>query len=1018
VIVQRHFEDLKIMHENVLKARAYYVPASKRMDTLVENREKSDRIQMLNGNWKFRYYSSINDLRENFYEMGYPAEEMGEIPVPGVWQNYGYDCHQYTNIRYPFPLDPPYVPQDNPAGAYMYDFIYEADPDAPRAYLNFEGVDSCFYLWINGSYVGYSQVSHATSEFDVTDRLVNGTNRIAVLVLKWCDGSYLEDQDKFRMSGIFRDVYLLKRPEKVVFDYFTTTQISEGVAAVTVKAAFAFAETETRLTVFDAEGKRVASAELKPMVPDMEEPDYTHEGVMGVVHPHLWNPETPYLYTLVIETEHEVITDRIGIREISVRDRVVCLNGNPVKFRGVNHHDSDPVTGPVSSVQQVKTDLIMIKEHNFNAVRTSHYPSVPYLYQLCDEIGLMVMDEADNESHGTQMQYLKDHSEQNQFCRWNERIADNPEFIEPTLDRVKLCVHRDKNRPSVVIWSMGNECAYGCTFEESLKWTKVFDSTRLTHYEGAYYKSKKRKYDFSGLDLYSRMYPWLHEVNAYLENEPDKPFMMVEYAHAMGNGPGGLKEYAELIEENDLMCGGFIWEWCDHAISKGIAEDGRTIYWYGGDHGEVLHDSNFCMDGLVYPNRKAHTGLFECKQMNRPARVTAYDAKTGRIALRSQMDFMDLKEYIFIRYEYSCDGQIMKNGEFELEESIAPRRTGTLPFRLDYPDVGKCLLKLIYCSVKDGRELGFDEICLPNRDGRNQKALELFERGSEKQKIQTSEEDDAICVKGDGFSYTFSKRTGMLNGMEYKGKTLMTQPAQLNIWRAPTDNDINQKVEWYNAGYHRTLTRAYQTAWEWNKTKVTIYGKIGVLAAAVQRILDVDIVWTVAGSGEISVEMNVKKNSEFPALPRFGIRLFLNRGFEQVTYCGMGPKECYSDKKLAASYSIWADQVASMHEDYVRPQENGSRFGCDYVTLCNQDLALTAVGLKPFCFGASEYTQEELTEKAHNYELIPSGSTVLCLDYAQNGIGSNSCGPLPSEEYLFDEENFHFALKLIVGEVR
>ena len=401
MIVPRYYEDLSVLHENTMPARAYYIPASKRMDNLVEHREESDRMQLLNGTWKFQYFNSIYDVQDPFFEKDYDTENFDEIQVPSVWQMAGYDTHQYTNIRYPFPFDPPYVPQDIPCGAYAHTFVYHKDENAPKAFLNFEGVDSCFYVWINGSYVGYSQVSHMTSEFDITDLLQDGENSIAVLVMKWCDGSYLEDQDKFRMSGIFRDVYLLNRPENIVYDYFTTTEIQEDQAVITVQANYQGMAVPTKLTLYDAEKQEIASQML------WEEPGelYTHKAVLTVKNARLWNPEQPYLYTLVIETQGEVIADRIGIREICVKDAVIYLNGTAVKFKGVNRHDSDPVTGFVIGPDQMKKDLQMMKENNFNAVRSSHYPNAPYFYQLCDEYGFFVIAEADNESHGTQSQY-------------------------------------------------------------------------------------------------------------------------------------------------------------------------------------------------------------------------------------------------------------------------------------------------------------------------------------------------------------------------------------------------------------------------------------------------------------------------------------------------------------------------------------------------------------------------------------------------------------------------------------
>ena len=1016
VIVPRHYENLKIMHENTMPCRAYYIPASHDMGPLVEDRFSSDRLICLNGTWEFQYFNSIYDLQEKFYEQGYDSSNFTQVEVPGVWQNYGYDSHQYTNVRYPIPLDPPYVPQENPCGAYIRKFIYQRPEKAPKAYLNFEGVDSCFYVWVNGTYVGYSQVSHATSEFDVTEVLQNGENTLAVLVLKWCDGTYLEDQDKFRMSGIFRDVYLLNRPENVVYDYFTTTEIQEGQSVITVQASYLGNTVPTKLTLYDAEHKEVASQVFQKNTGTA----YTHKAVFVVKEPNLWNPEQPYLYTLVLETEGEVITDRIGIREICVKDAVLYVNGTAIKFKGVNRHDSDPVTGFVIGLEQMKKDLQMMKESNFNAVRSSHYPNVPYFYQLCDEYGFFVIAEADNESHGTQSQYLKDSSWENVSRRWNERISDNPEFIPATLDRTKLCVHREKNRPCIVIWSMGNECGYGCTFEEALKWTKGVDPTRLTCYESSFYRSDRRKYDYSNIDIFSRMYPSLEEIQEYMDKKPDKPLLLIEYCHAMGNGPGDLEDYFQMIYQYDILCGGFVWEWCDHAIYQGQAANGKEKYFYGGDFGEEVHDGNFCMDGLVYPDRTPHTGLLEYQNVYRPARAVSFCQKTGELCLENYMNYVDLKDYIDLVYEVNCDGKLLEKKRFSLQESVLPHQRGTVLLNITVPDSGKCYLKISYHLKHDtrlmaqGSMMGFDEILLKNQDGRNQRATALLEPTEQNgEELQISETDRFLLIQSETFFYVYNKLSGLFEQLSILGEDILETSMELNIWRAPTDNDRKIKQEWMNAGYDRSNARAYDVQWEREGKCVRIYSTMSVAAVALQKVLDIKAVWEISNKGSISVKMQVKKNMEFPQLPRFGIRLFLKEEYENLKYYGLGPYESYRDKCKSCSHGLYDATVEEQHEDYIRPQENGSHTDCDYVIIEKENQTVIAVSPKPFSFNVSYYTQEELTRKAHHYELEKSGNTIVCLDYAQNGIGSNSCGPELRAEYQLDEETFIFEMKLL-----
>ena len=1012
MIVPKHYENLSILHENTLSNRCYYIPASKQMQNLVEHREESDRFQLLNGDWKFRYYDSIYDLEDKFYEMTYDVSGFDTIPVPGNWQNFGYDKHQYTNQRYPIPFDPPYVPQDNPCGAYTHEFEYKKDENAPKSYLIFEGVDSCFYVWVNGSYVGYSQVSHSTSEFDVTELLKDGKNRLSVLVLKWCDGTYMEDQDKFRMSGIFRDVYLLNRPEEGIFDYFITTKQAESAAEVSIRFTYWGQVVPTNICLYDAQGAELLTHQIQ------QSTDKHVEVAFEIANPILWNPEQPYLYTVVFKTDGEVITDRIGIREIVIRNKQVVFNGTPIIFRGVNRHDSDPVTGYVVSIEHVKRDLRMMREHNFNAIRSSHYPNIPQFYELCDEYGFLVVDESDNEGHGPLRLFHKENTKAVRDGHWHEPIADNPEFIEAIVDRMQRCVERDKNRPCVVIWSLGNECAYGCGFEAAAKWTKEFDSTRLTQYESAMYHGNKRKYDFSNLDLFSRMYPPFEEIDEYLDNNPDKPFIMIEYCHAMGNGPGDFEDHFQKIHSNPLMCGGFVWEWCDHGIFAGKSEDGKDKYLYGGDSGEILHDGNFCMDGLVYPDRRPHTGLLEYKNVYRPIRVESYDSRNGEICFRNYLEFTDAKDYIQITYELSCDGAVIAEGTIETP-SIPALSTGTTKLALEIPQKGKTFLKVSYYSTKEtalvpaGHLLGFDEIQLENEDSRVGLVTEANEQfGKSTSPMNVKETDRQVVVSGENFRYVLDKRTGLFESLIYNEKEQIERPMELNIWRAPTDNDRFLKAEWTRARYKRTYTRSYETIVTQEASEILIRSTMSMAADSLQKVLDIDTTWRIDGSGTIALHMDVTKNSEFPMLPRFGIRMFLNKEMEQVSYYGLGPMESYCDKRRAASYGIYNATVEELHEDYLRPQENGSHAGCSYVTVSDGKTQIKAMSEKEFSFNASVYTQEELQKKMHNFELQPSGYTVLCLDYAQNGIGSDSCGQDLLPQYRLDFESIVFDMKL------
>lgn len=1008
MMIPRYYEDLSILHDNTMPMRSYYIPASQKMNTLIEHREDSDRFQLLNGVWKFQYYKSVYDLKEAFYRTSFNTKDFDDITVPGVWQIAGYDSPQYTNIRYPFPFDPPYLPQDIPCGAYVRKFTYHENIDAPKIYLNFEGVDSCFFVWLNGKYTGYSQVPHATAEFDVTEFLKEGENTIAVLVLKWCDGSYLEDQDKFRMNGIFRDVYLLKRPERAIWDYHITTQIKENNAKIKLNVTFDFS-IPVSVTIEDQARAVVAAGTISD--------DGSIE--FKIPNPTLWNTEHPYIYTLTLQSSYETIVDYIALRTIEIRDKVIYFNGQKIKFRGVNRHDSDPETGFTVSVPQIKKDLSLMKQHNFNSIRSSHYPNAPYFYQMCDLYGFMVIEEADIEAHGPYMLYRKEDTDYDRFKRWNEKIADDPIWEESILDRVQHMVQRDKNRFCIVMWSVGNESAYGCNFEKALRWTKKFDPCRLTQYESARYRNYDVTYDYSNLDLYSRMYPAMNEIEEYLEEDGSKPFLLVEYCHAMGNGPGDLEDYFQLIQKDDRMCGGFVWEWCDHAIAHGKTESGKTIYYYGGDHDEELHDGNFCMDGLVFPDRTPHTGILEYKNVYRPVRVVSYDQETGKLVLHNYLDFDDLKDYLDIRFEVIKDGlSTVQKGKLS-PFSVMPHTDGVTELNVTIPSEGKIYLKLIYRLKKEtpflkkNFILGFDEILLKNEDGRNQMALSWLKKTDQVKEIRVHETDTEVTINSKDFTYTLDRRTGLFEHMQFSGRNYLIHPMELNIWRAPTDNDMYLKSKWKKARYDKAYTRAYTVETIQNMHGIFIVSHVAVVADSIQKILDITINWKIDNDGKLSSVMYAEKDDEFPVLPRFGIRMFLDKRLKNVSFYGMGPQESYRDKHQGAYHALFRTKINDLHEDYIRPQENGSHFDCDYVVFSAAQFGIAAAAEKPFSFNASCYTQEKLEDTAHNYELEESDSIVFCLDYALNGIGSNSCGPALLEKYQFDDTSFQLEFTLV-----
>lgn len=977
-----YYEDPRQLHIHACAPRAYCVPQSPQSN-YVEWMEESDRVQMLNGSWKFSYYSSLQMVPDDAFEH---TEGFDTIEVPSCWQVLGYDAHQYTNVRYPFPYDPPYVPRENPCGLYERKFTCSLQ-GGMRTYLNFDGVDSCYYVWLNGGFVGYSQVSHANTEFDVTEWLADGENVLRVIVLKWCDGSYLEDQDKLRMSGIFRDVYLLTRPEQHIRDFTARTVLEDKTATVNV--------------AFELTGETAVTCKWFAPCGELLEEKTAADGCSFVTaNPALWNAEQPVLYTLVLETAREVIVQKIGLREVSIRHNTVLLNGEPIKFKGVNRHDSDPETGYVISKEQLLRDLKLMKEHNINAIRTSHYPNSPWFPILCDRYGFYVMSESDVESHGTGNIYGH---EEERACL----LAQDERFAQAILDRVQRNVIRDKNYASVVSWSLGNESGYGVNFELALEWVKEYDPTRMTHYEGAVYETPGHVNDKSKLDLESRMYPSVDFVREYCENpEQQRPFVLCEYAHAMGNGPGDLSAYIDQIYHYPNHCGGFIWEWCDHAVCIGTPDNGQKQYRYGGDFGEVLHDGNFCCDGVVYPDRTPHTGLKEYQNLLRPVRVAAWDPARGEVTFRNMLDFADLADQVEICYEILQDGVVCAQGSLtDVQAAAGYCKTMMLPDAL--PQKGDVRVRFLYLQkqqtplVEAGYLLGFDQVIC---------RTESFCTEPEVGTVTAEEGERFIHIAGEGFSYEYDKDCATFTQLTRDGKPLFTAPMGWNIWRAPTDNDREVRLSWQLAGYNRSRVRSYETKILPGECGITLQTRLAVQADALQNSLHLTVQFLVDGKGSIFAEVHGVRDIAMPYLPRFGVRMFLDPQLHECCYEGYGPMESYADKHHASWFGRFETTAENEYEPYIFPQEHGSHWGCRRVSLGSGKI--TALSETPFSFNLSCYTQEELDQKAHREELEASDSVIFCLDYKQSGIGSNSCGPALAEEYRLNEAEFDWKFTL------
>ncbi|MFI3207050.1 MAG: glycoside hydrolase family 2 TIM barrel-domain containing protein, partial [Clostridia bacterium] len=929
MLFEKYYENPEKIHVNTCPNRSYYVP------DLPENRycaymEESERVTMLSDdNWQFKLYANPY-IVEPFFEDDFSEIGFDTISVPSCWQILGYDRHQYTNVAYPIPYDPPYVPDENLSGAYIKYFDLDAEQIGMKNYLNFEGVDSCEYVWLNGKFVGYSTVSHSTSEFDISDFVVEGENKLAVLVLKWCTGTYFEDQDKLRMSGIYRDAYIISRPQNHIRDFYVKTLLDENYknAKISVDAEWIGTEIPTTVTLIDPDGKEVESKEL-----------VDGKICFDVENAVLWNAESPSQYTMLIINDEELISQKVGVRAFEVKGKIFLVNGVAVKLKGTNRHDSDPFTGCTISREQLLKDLSLMKLHNFNSIRTSHYPNAPWATQYFSDFGFYVIDESDIESHGTTKILDGGHGGKtyaNEFSpdRTYGLLIHDPRFEETIVDRVQRNVMRDKNNACVIMWSMGNESAYGPGLEKAAAWIKSFDKDMLVHYESSIYEMPNYKNDVSNIDIQSHMYSDIPATKKIFETWLAKPFIQCEFVHAMGNGPGDIEEYFEQIYEYDEYAGGFVWEWCDHSVWMGQTEEGKAKYFYGGDWGEFPHDGNFCVDGLVYPDRTPSTGLIEWKNVARPVRAYAKDMENGIVTIENRFDFSNLKDAVTMEYEMSVDGDVVEI-EFIPEIDLAPRAKTDITIPYTIPENGTVALRIIYRQkenayfIEAGYELGFDQLFI--------KKAEKTEILPEKAlKINVTKDDMFTELYGEHFRYVYNNLKGTFESIIKDNINIIELPMQYNIWRAPTDNDRRIKNRWYEAGYDRITTKVYSTDVSQDENCVKIKSKLAISAVILQHIVDLEVVWTVHNDGMINVHIDAEKNPIMPFLPRFGIRMFLPENFSNVDYLGYGPYESYVDKRRASYFGHFTASVFELHEDYIRPQENSSHWGCQRVEVSDK----------------------------------------------------------------------------------
>ena len=929
---------------NACKPRSYYIPFPN--ETFSFEKGASAFVTELK-DWSFGFFE---ELPEDVLEAALPAR----VRVPHCWQRDGFDKDMYSNIAYPFPFDPPYIDKPIPCG--IYETKVRIADTQDEYYLNFEGADSCLYLFVNGAFAGYSTVSHSSAEFDVTALLKAGENIVRVVVMKWCTGSYLEDQDKLRMSGLFRDVYLLRREKGHLHDYKITSDVRGDTGVIRFSC-----DKPCRLTLLDGE-KEIACREGK-------DAEFLIPGAR------LWTAETPEVYTLHIACGREHFREYVGIRTITADGAVFKINSAPVKFKGVNRH-SMTVNGYVESIGDLERDLKMFKRYNINAVRTAHYPPHPLLPVLCDIYGIYLLEEADLETHGTVLQ----HNDASELTRFSDLSADEA-WKELYVHRAERMVARDKNRASVVIWSVGNESGWGCNTEASANAIHALDS-RPVHYEGVYDPVTDDWREEHCLDVCSRMYPSCKDIRKLLDRGVNKPFVLCEYTHAMGNSCGDVSAYWELIYARSELCGAFVWEWCDHNVVKG----GKKLY--AGDFGEeddnYRRDGNFCTDGLVGIDRTVHSSLLEVAEVYAPAAVIR--AEDG-IRIVNRRDFCSLDDL-------SCVCTLRENGRevraFHVDISGIPPR-GSKTLALSLPEAkGYATRDLLFTMAE--KYVSSSQLVL-----------------SDKTPLAAGVEPVAVTRMEKGFLAEGNYRavldeSGMLCSLQRAGE-LLRAPVRVSLWRVPTDNDIYARQRWEKSRLQQA--KFFPKEHTANGNEVTCSGVI--VAGMVEPIADMALTYSFFRN-KISVRLRVQRRAWVEDFPRVGLLFPLEKELRNVTWFGRGRGEAYEDRTLACPTGLYKSVVREMYVPYVRPQENGSHCGSRCVALSGGGRTVAFRSETDFSFCASPYTAEDF--RPHQFEMRESDDVNLYLDYRMSGLGSHSCGPELDQKYRITEQDIVFSFEI------
>lgn len=1029
----------RIFQRNRLPARAYFVP---------------EQSLLLNGTWDFHYAPTYLHAVESTSS----KVQWASIEVPGHWQLQGYGKPHYTNVPYPFTVDPPFVPTENPVGTYRKLIRVPSNWDATaQLRLRFDGVDSAFYLYVNNVQVGYSQGSRNAAEFDVTSHLDrNGENEIMVQVLQWCDGSYIEGQDQWWLSGIFRDVQLLGFSSVARIDDFSIRTLLDNCyidATLQVTLQLHVITPSTIKVILRDHSRLITKADHKA------EPNVTETCIeLTVMRPEKWTAETPYLYDLEISlipdnaTQTQKISQKVGFRQVEIRNGNLTVNGTPILFRGVNHHDHHPIHGRAVPLSYLKQDLITMKQNNINAVRCSHYPSHPQFYDLCDELGLWVIDEADLECHGFERAKVGikniPQSEWNGADSVEEVISpivakytsDNPTWKEAYIDRIAQMLHRDKNHASIIIWSLGNEAWYGCNHVAMYEYAKAHDPTRLVHYEG------DRK--AVNADMHSYMYLELSNMEAKALADGDKftkPIIVCEYAMAMGNGPGALEEYQELFYKHRRLQGGFLWEFSGH----GLWDQDRNFYAYGGDYGDYPHDGRFVLDGICNSDHSPGRGMLEYKKVIEPVKMTI-DPEKSEIQIHNLFDFYDLAGLTMVVDVSTVDERcvhvfkfivsltnIVRDSSLEhvvLSENFAcpvtkpyERSVLPLPSIPTFGDELACWVTVRLQHTHDsawaekGHEISWCQLLV------NQRKLEAIPPNVQSQSLWQSltESKLAYRINGTRFSIQFDRVFGRISEWVIDGRQLLTKPPILSFWCPPTENDTKRNWPMWQEYYvHQLHNRVKSVSVEPGKDGsvcVTVDSYMGAVVR--QWGFETKATYSLYPDGTMIMAHHIKPRGHFPPrLPRVGLDMRLSKEYNHAQWLGLGPKESYADSRNSQKFGLHSRTADDLHTSYEYPQENGNRSGTRWLRLADvqgngvQIARVDKAGQKgatDFDFAAQHYTAENITTASHPTELVKQQDVIVRLDAAHAGLGTGRCGPdtLPKYQVPCQEMEFAFSFE-------